>query len=61
MQIAKLCFGLSTVAGPGRAGPVFFCSVTGRAEPFSGRAGLDIFGLCRALTTTTAATATSTT
>jgi len=32
-----------------RAGPVFLCSVPGRAEPFSGRAGLDIFRQCGAL------------
>ena len=33
----------------GQAGPVFLCSVTGRAETFSGRVGLDIFGPCRPL------------
>jgi len=58
MQIAEFCFGLSAAGletGSGRAGllihpagPVFFCSVTGRAGPkffgpgliFLARAGL---------------------
>jgi len=36
-----------TFYGPGRA--EFQCILTGRAEVLSGRAGLSIFGPCRAL------------
>ena len=36
-------------AGPGWACIFLQCTGPGRAEPFSGRAGLDIFGPCRAL------------